>query len=142
MKKMDEKKQVVVMQILIVFFIGISVAIALDPPTFIAQLMGISWGALAGAFLAPFLYGLYSKKITRAAVWTSFACGVGITVSNMIWGYIASPVNAGAIAMVAGLVVVPLVSAVTKKLDHKELDNIFSCYEEKVVSTRKKVLDR
>lgn len=142
MKKMDEKKQVVVMQILIVFFIGISVAIALDPPTFIAQLMGISWGALAGAFLAPFLYGLYSKKITRAAVWTSFACGVGITVSNMIWGYIASPVNAGAIAMVAGLVVVPLVSAVTKKLDHKELDNIFSCYEEKVVSTRKKVLDK
>ena len=30
--------------------------------TFIAQLMSISWGALAGAFLGPFPRGLYSKK--------------------------------------------------------------------------------
>ena len=37
-----------------------------------AQLMGISWGALAGAFLAPFLYGLYWKKTTVPAVWVSF----------------------------------------------------------------------
>ena len=43
--------------------------LALDPPDFIAQLMGISWGALAGAFLAPFLYGLYWKGVTRASVW-------------------------------------------------------------------------
>ena len=59
MKNMTEKKQIITMQALIVFFIVISVVIALDQPTFIAQLMGISWGALAGAFLAPFLYGLY-----------------------------------------------------------------------------------
>ena len=39
--------------------------------TFIAQLMGVSWGALAGAFLAPFLYGLYWKGVTKAACWTS-----------------------------------------------------------------------
>ena len=50
-------------------FIVVSVVIALDPPTFIAQLMGISWGALAGAFLAPFLYGLYWKGVTRGGVW-------------------------------------------------------------------------
>ena len=66
---------------------------------FIAQLMGISWGALAGAFLAPFLYGLYMKRVTRAAVWTSFIVGVGLTVSNMFLKFIASPINAGAIAM-------------------------------------------
>ena len=58
-KDMDEKKQVLVMRVLLIVFIVISVAMALNPPTFIAQLMGISWGALAGAFLAPFLYGLY-----------------------------------------------------------------------------------
>ena len=55
MKDMSEKKQVRTMQVLVVFFIVLSVVIALDPPTFIAQLMGISWGALAGAFLAPFI---------------------------------------------------------------------------------------
>lgn len=142
MKKMNEKKQVVVMQILIVFFIGVSVVIALDPPAFIAQLMGISWGAMAGAFLAPFMYGLYSKKITKAAVWVSFACGVGITVSNMIWGYIASPINAGAIAMVTGLIVVPIVSLLTPKMKKEDVDEIFTCYDEEVVSTKKKVLNK
>jgi len=65
-KDMDEKKQLFCMRIMLVFFIVISVVIALDPPTFIAQLMGISWGALAGAFLAPFMYGLYWKGVTRA----------------------------------------------------------------------------
>ncbi len=95
------------MRVLIVFFILLSVVLALDPPTFIAQLMGISWGALAGAFLAPFLYGLYWKGVTKAAVWASFAAGIGITVTNMFWNYISSPINAGAIAMIAGLILVP-----------------------------------
>lgn len=70
---MSEKKQVRTMQVMVVFFIVLSVVIAMDPPTFIAQLMGISWGALAGAFLASFMYGLYWKGVTRAAVWA--ACG-------------------------------------------------------------------
>lgn len=140
-KDMSEKKQVRTMQILVVFFITLSVVIALDPPTFIAQLMGISWGALAGAFLAPFLYGLYWKKVTRAAVWVSFASGVGITVSNMFLKYIASPINAGAVAMVAGLILVPIVSLVTPKMEKEKVDEIFSCYEEKVSIPKKKSLE-
>lgn len=140
-KNMNEKKQVITMQIFIVFFIVLSVVIALDPPTFIAQLMGISWGALAGAFLAPFLYGLYWKGVTKAAVWASFACGVGITLSNMFLKYIASPINAGAVAMIAGLIVVPIVSLITPKMDKKKVDEIFSCYEEEVVITKKHSLE-
>lgn len=140
-KKMDEKKQVVVMQVLIVFFIVLSVVIALDPPTFIAQLMGISWGALAGAFLAPFLYGLYWKGVTKAAVWASFAAGVGITLSNMIFKYIASPINAGAIAMIAGMIVVPVVSWITPKMKKEKVDEIFECYEETVTIKKKRSLE-
>ena len=70
-----ERRKVVIMRVLIVFFIAISLLIALNPPTFIAQLMGISWGALSGSFLAPFLYGLYWKKVTKPAVAFSFAFG-------------------------------------------------------------------
>ena len=140
-KKMDEKKQVLTMQILIVFFIVVSVLIALDPPTFIAQLMGISWGALAGAFLAPFLYGLYWKGVTKAAVWASFATGVGITVINMICPFISSPINAGAVAMVAGLIVVPVVSLITPKMDKKKVDDMFVCYDETVVIKKKHSLE-
>ena len=142
MKDMSEKKQVRTMQVMVVFFIVLSVVIAMDPPTFIAQLMGISWGALAGAFLAPFMYGLYWKGVTRAAVWASFAAGVGITVLNLFFHFIASPINAGAVAMVAGLIVVPVVSVLTPKLKKDRVDEIFACYDEKVTITKKRSLEQ
>lgn len=136
-KDMSDKAQLLVMRVLIVFFIVVSVVLALNPPTFIAQLMGISWGALAGAFLAPFLYGLCWKRVTRAAVWASFICGVGITVLNMFLHFIQSPINAGAAAMIAGLVVVPVVSLLTPVFDKKEVDEIFTCYDESVAVSKK-----
>ncbi|HIZ80931.1 MAG TPA: sodium/solute symporter [Candidatus Mediterraneibacter pullistercoris] len=139
-KNMSEKKQIVTMQFLIVFFLAVSVVIALDPPAFIAQLMGISWGALAGAFLAPFMYGLYWKGVTRAGVWAGFIAGVGITTANMFLGFIESPINAGAAAMAAGLVVVPVVSLITPKQDKEKVEEIFSCYDEKVMISRKRSL--
>lgn len=140
-KDMDEKKQLLCMRVMLVFFIVISVVIALDPPTFIAQLMGISWGALAGAFLAPFIYGLYWKGVTKAAVWSSFACGVLLTVSNMFLKFIASPINAGAIAMIAGLIVVPIVSLVTPKIKKEKVDEIFACLDETVVVRKRKSIE-
>lgn len=139
-KEMNDKKQLLYIRVLIVFFIVVSVVLALDPPTFIAQLMGISWGALAGAFLAPFLYGLYWKGVTRAGVWASFICGVGITVSNMFFKFIASPINAGAIAMIAGLIITPLVSLITPKLDKTGVEQIFTCYEKPVHVSEKEYL--
>lgn len=132
-KNMSDKTQLVVMRILVAAFIVLSVILALNPPTFIAQLMGISWGALAGAFLAPFMYGLYSKKITKASVWASYIVGVGITVANLFLKFIASPINAGAVAMLAGLVVVPLVSLITPKMDKDFVEDIFTCYDETVM---------
>ena len=140
LKNLNEKRLLLLMRVLIVFFILLSVVLALDPPTFIAQLMGISWGALAGAFLAPFLYGLYWKGVTKAAVWASFAAGIGVTVTNMFWNYISSPINAGAIAMIAGLILVPLISIITPKMQKKEIDEIFSCYDESVTVKQKTAL--
>ena len=124
-----ERRKVVVMRVLIVFFIVISLMIALNPPQFIAQLMGISWGALAGAFLAPFMMGLYWKGVTRASVWACFVWGVGITVVNMVLGNPINPIDCGAIAMVGGFVVVTIVSLATPKLSRKLVDRIFKCYE-------------
>ncbi len=124
-----ERRKVVVMRVLIVFFIVISLMIALNPPTFIAQLMGISWGALAGAFLAPFMMGLYWRNTTTASVWACFTWGVGLTVVNMLIGNPINPINCGAIAMVGGFVVVWLVSLFTKKMPRDAVDKIFECYE-------------
>ena len=74
-------------------------------------------------------------------MWASFATGVGITVSNMFIGYIASPINAGAAAMIAGLIVVPAVSLVTPKQEKEKVDAIFVCYDEKVTITKKRSLE-
>ncbi len=124
-----ERRKVVVMRVLIVFFIVISLMIALKPPHFIAQLMGISWGALAGAFLAPFMLGLYWRGVTKAAVWASFAWGVGLTVVNMLLGNPINPIDCGAIAMVGGFPVVFVVSLVTPKIAKSKVDAVFSCYD-------------
>ncbi|MBR5686835.1 MAG: sodium:solute symporter [Prevotella sp.] len=124
-----EHRKVVVMRVLIVFFIVISLFIALNPPTFIAQLMGISWGALAGAFLAPFMLGLYWRGVTPGAVWACFIWGVGFTVVNMLLGNPINPINCGAIAMLGGFPIVWIVSLLTPKLPKTTVDSIFECYK-------------
>lgn len=125
-----ERRKVVVMRVLIIFFIVISLMIALNPPQFIAQLMGISWGALAGAFLAPFMLGLYWKGVTPNSVWACFVWGVGLTVVNMLTGnHLLNPIDCGAVAMVGGFVIVFVVSLVTKKMRKTLVDGIFECYK-------------
>ena len=124
-----ERRKVVIMRVLIVFFIALSLMIALNPPQFIAQLMGISWGALAGAFLAPFMLGLYWKGVTRMSVWACFVWGVGLTVVNMVLGNPINPIDCGAIAMLGGFVVVSVVSLVTSKMKKDTVDAIFKCYK-------------
>ena len=59
----------------------------------------------------------------------------------MFFKFIASPINAGAIAMVAGLIVVPIVSVVTPKMDSKKVDDVFCCLEEKVLVSKKKSIE-
>lgn len=141
-KNMKEKHQLFVMRILIAVFIAISVVIAIiqykSNVTFIAQLMGISWGALAGAFLAPFLLGLYWKRVTKIAVWSSFIFSTVVMTSNIFLNQIfpailKSPINAGVFCMLAGFIIVPLVSFITKAPEKSYVEEIFSCYDNKVV---------
>ena len=146
MPDMNEKRQVAVIRPLIMVFIGISAVLAIiqykSSLTFIAQLMGISWGALSGAFLAPFLYGLYWKKTTKAACWTCFLFGSGIMILNMAArnlfpAILQSPINCGAFAMLVGLVLVPVVSILTRKPDAKLVEDAFACYNVTVQTEQK-----
>ena len=144
-KTMSESSKLLSIRILVLFFIAVSSVLAIiqakSSVTFIAQLMGISWGALAGAFLAPFLYGLYWKRTTKASVWASFAAGVAVMCICMactfsgktfLSPYFSSPINAGVLAMVLGLVLVPIVSAVTPVHDKKKVADMFTCYDRTV----------
>ena len=150
-KDMSDKKQVLSIRILVVVFIAISAIIALvqykSSVTFIAQLMGISWGALAGAFLAPFLYSLYWKGTTKIACWVSFVFGVGLMLLDMLApaclpAIMQSPINCGAIAMLAGLVIVPVVSLITPKPNKALVDETFACYDKTNVVAQKTALGK
>ena len=141
-KNMKEKHQLFIIRILIAVFITISVVIAIiqykSNVTFIAQLMGISWGALAGAFLAPFLLGLYWKRATKASVWASFLFSCVVMTLNMVAKSIfpeilQSSINAGVFCMFAGFIIVPFVSLLTKAPSGEHIEKVFSCYYEKVV---------
>ena len=149
-RDMKEKQQLSCMRVLVVVFIAVSAVLAIvqhtSGVTFIAQLMGVSWGALAGAFLAPFLYGLYWKGTSRAACWTSFLFSSVIMLANIFFKdsfpeLLRSPINAGAFCMIAGLVIVPVVSLFTAKPDPKLVEDAFSCYEEQVLVARKSALE-
>ena len=126
-KDMKDNQQMIFTRIFCVIFMVISVVLALSPGTLITNLMAISWGALSGAFLAPFMYGLYSKKITNASVWVSFIAGIGFIVLNMFIKFM-SGTSAGAVSMLITLVLVPVVSLITKKPDQEHVDKCFSCY--------------
>ena len=160
-KEVSEKKKLFILRVLIVFFIALSATIAILKDTvlkdvaFIAQMMGISWGAMAGAFLAPFMYGLYWKKTTRPAVWTSFIFGVGIMciqlpISLKVFSVANIPVlnfifrtslHSGVFAMLGGLVLVPLISLCTQKYRPENTEQIFSCYDTQVTVSAKTSLE-
>jgi Na+/proline symporter len=150
-KDMSEKKQLITIRVLVVVFIAISAIIALiqykSTVTFIAQLMGVSWGALAGAFLAPFLYSLYWKGTTKISCWVCFIFGAGIMILDMLMPQafpeiMRSPINCGAIAMIAGLIIVPVVSLFTPKPDKQLVEETFACYDKDTVVPQKTALGR
>lgn len=148
-EKMSEGKKLITLRAFIVVFIAVSALIAIKQATskslFIAQMMGVSWGALAGAFLAPFMYGLYSKKVSKASVVTSFIWGVGLEIiqllislgimnvsSSPLLGFVfKNSIYSGVIAMVGGMVIVPLVSRISKVSRPKHVDYMFACYDDK-----------
>jgi len=149
-KDMKDKAQLLLIRILIVFFILISVIIAVlqykasanANVKFIAQLMGVSWGALAGSFLAPFFFSLYWKRVSKAAVFTNFTFASLLMIANLLFRssfpkLLTSPINCGAFAMLAGFIIVPVVTALTKAPDKKLINDAFSCYETQVIVTAK-----
>ena len=157
---MSEKRKILVMRLLVVFFIALSAVIAILKDTiwsdvvFIAQMMGVSWGALAGAFLAPFLYGLYWKKTTRASVAACFVFGAGlmivqlcksvgwISISGGFLGFVfANSLYSGVFAMIGGLILVPIVSLLTQKSCPKDAETMFTCYNKKTVVPAKQALE-
>jgi Na+/proline symporter len=113
----QDRRTMVLLRVMCALFVGLSLFIALRKPAIIVNLMVMSWGALSGVFLAPYLYGLFWRRTTRAGVYAGMAAGLLCAFTLFpAWGGDGVPL-AGAIAMIVPLLVVPLVSLLTRPLD-------------------------
>ena len=110
------------MRVLCGVFVLASLAIALLRPAFILSLMVISWGAIGGSFIAPYVYGLFWRRASRAGAIAGLLSGLGTAlVLYVAWGEPGVPL-AGAAAMLVPLVVLPVVSLVAPaRAEQREL---------------------
>lgn len=151
-KDLKPKSQMFLIRLFVAVFIAISAVIAIVYDayglSFIAQMMGVSWGALAGAFLAPYLFSLYWKRTSKASCWVCFAFGVAMSIAALVISLSASSLPAsftesfiyryffgssiyvGAWTMIAGFVIVPVVSLFGKKKADGKLDQLFKPFEQ------------
>lgn len=135
----SKTKQMVLMRVLCFVFVAASFLFASLKIAFIMQLMSFSWGVVAGCFIGPYMWGLYSKKITRAGAWAGMLSGIVIVGGGTLYytlscadglaaGFkIASNLsqNMGVIAMAVSFVITPLVSLFTPKMSQEEIDAVF-----------------
>ena len=122
----NQKKTMQLMRILCAVFVGLTLYFALEKPTFIVNLMVISWSTLAGVFLAPYIYGLFWRRTTLPGVFAGII--VGLTCAIVLfnaWGSAGVPF-AGAITMFLPMIVVPIVSLMTKPMSAEHIEKVFS----------------
>lgn len=133
----DDKKNVMLMRFFCFVFVALSYFMAIWENPTIDALMALSWGVISGMFIAPYLFGLVWKGTTRIGAWSGFATGflvmaIGLLIELPRNGYDMSKVfvpGLGAIAMLASLLAVPVVSLVTKKYSAMHISKVFDSSE-------------
>ena len=139
-KQTDPKSQMLLTRVLCLVFVACSFIFATRNIPIIVSLMSFSWGVVSGCFIGPYIWGLFSKKITRIGAYAGVLSGLitvgGATlVISLSSGFSAATAKSpemGVAAMAVSMVIVPLVSALTKnkKEDTARVDEIFRCYKE------------
>jgi SSS family solute:Na+ symporter len=129
---LTDKKSILIMRSLIAVFLAISVIIAFNKNASISSLMSYSWGALSGAFLGPFMWSLFLKKVTKSAAYVSFILAIVITLAHMFFVSLfpieslknalsepafnlASHVNFGAVTLILSVVITHIICILSKE---------------------------
>lgn len=122
--KTGQKTSVSLMRILCIVFIAFSLYLAVKP-NIILNLMAFSWGTVAGAFIGPYLAGLFYKKTTRAGAWAGLLTGSGFCIIFSTIFPDSIPL-VGSLAMVLSILIVPIVSSFTTPLPEDHIYKVFS----------------
>ena len=141
-KSFSQDTQMLLTRLFCLAFVTCSFVFATRNIPIIVSLMSFSWGVVSGCFIGPYIWGLFSRKITKTGAVAGMLSGLvtvgGATlVISLESGFSAAAARSpemGVAAMAVSLVAVPLVSAFTKrsKNDMERVDEIFACYSEKM----------
>jgi SSS family solute:Na+ symporter len=124
-KTTGKDSSVAMMRVLSGVFIIISYFISRFQLSFIVYLMSLSWGVVSGAFAAPYILGLYSKKVTKAGAYAGLISGLAtMIILFLALGASKSPLSAS-ISIVVPFIVVSVVSMLTKPPSKAILDKAF-----------------
>ncbi len=137
-KETKPEKQMLLTRVLCLIFVACSFIFATQNIPIIVSLMSFSWGVVSGCFIGPYIWGLFSKKITKIGAYAGILSGlltVGlstlvITLNSGFSAAAAKSPEMGVAAMAISFVIVPLVSAFTKNKDTERIEEIFTCYQE------------
>ncbi len=137
-KETKPQTQMRVTRILCLVFVACSFIFATQNIPIIVSLMSFSWGVVSGCFIGPYIWGLFSKKITKAGAYAGILSGLLVVgIATLVISLNADFATAakyspemGVSAMAVSVVVVPLVSMFTRKPDEQKVEEIFSCYSE------------
>ena len=135
-KEIPAKKQMLLTRLFCLAFVACSFIFATRNIPIIVSLMSFSWGIVSGCFIGPYIWGLFSKKITKIGAFAGILSGLltvgGATlVISLTSGFSAAASRSpemGVAAMAISFIVVPVVSLLTKNKDQERVDEIFSCY--------------
>ncbi len=108
-KDISDKNLTTLMRVMNLFFILMSVILAYVNFDTIVAILGISWGAIGSIFLGPFVWGIFSKKMTKFGAISSSLLGLLACMSLYFIYKIPSP-QAGTIGMMISLTVNPVFS--------------------------------
>ena len=136
-KAIKQENHMLITRLFCLAFVACSFIFATQNIPIIVSLMSFSWGVVSGCFIGPYIWGLFSKKITKVGACAGMIAGlltVGgttlvITLTSGFSAAAAKSPEMGVAAMAVSLIVVPLVSAFTKNKDPKRVDEIFECYQ-------------
>jgi len=138
-KETKPRTQMYLTRVLCLVFVLCSFVFATRNISIIVSLMSFSWGVVSGCFIGPYVWGLFSKRITKWGAYAGAISGVLVVGTATLVITLQSDFAAaaklspemGVAAMAVSFVIVPVVSLLTKNKDQKRVEEVFSCYGEK-----------